>query len=111
MQNETTQSGALGELQRLETSTASAIEAIPHLQPTRVRFAAAEFGIKPLRGRKRPAPAPDPGHPIAPPPATESSSRIIIPLTSSGACRMHTPLFSSARSETAETTLSSCGEP
>jgi hypothetical protein len=41
MQNETTQSGILGELQRFETSTASAIDAIPHLQPTRVRFGAA----------------------------------------------------------------------
>jgi len=41
MQNETTTSGILGELQRFRTSIASAIGSIPHLQPTGLRFGEA----------------------------------------------------------------------
>jgi hypothetical protein len=74
MQNETTQSGILGELQRFETLQDAQCLAIilrqglrQHVGPDRL----AELGVKPLRGRKRPAPAPDPGDPTPPPPATE----------------------------------------
>jgi len=38
MQDETTVSGILGGLQRFQTSMEATIDAIPHLQPTAVRF-------------------------------------------------------------------------